>query len=187
MSISFLLAAIIFPASEILLSVIKRSKKSNSTIEDQGTMKTLWLVIGISTLLAVAFSILPKAQFFLPLSVSHIFSIVCMVVGLCIRWSAIVTLGRMFTTNVAIQKDHELVREGLYAYIRHPSYSGLLLEFIGLGFFFANWVSIIILVVPITIAVLIRITAEEKVLINALGESYTTYTSETKRLIPRLW
>ena len=187
MSISFLLAAVIFPLSEIILSIMKRSKKETSTIEDNGTMKLLWLVIGISVLLAIAGQWIVLPQLLLPVAISHILAIIFLVSGLCIRWASIITLGRMFTTNVAVQNNHKLVSRGLYAYVRHPSYAGLLLEFIGLGFFFAHVVSLIVLLVPITVALIIRIKSEEAVLIKALGTSYVEYASKTKRLIPGIW
>ncbi len=69
---------------------------------------------------------------------------------------AILTLGRLFTVNVAIQADHSVVETGLYRFVRHPSYVGLLLTFVGLGVFFANWLSLFGLLVPIALAVLNR-------------------------------
>lgn len=187
MSLSFLLTAIIFPISEITLALMKRAKKDSAVAADHGTMNLLWFTIIGSLILAIACKWI--IQFRLPLmqNVSNIISIIFMVAGLIIRWLAIITLGRMFTTNVAIQNNHELVNNGIYKYLRHPSYLGLLFEFAGLGFFFSNFGSIFSLLIPITIAVIIRIKSEEKVLIKALGSSYIEYASKTKRLIPLVW
>jgi protein-S-isoprenylcysteine O-methyltransferase Ste14 len=187
MSLSFVLAAIIFPVSEIMLALMKRAKKESAKAEDHGTMKLLWLVIVFAIFLAVSGR--QAAQFRAPIPQywSSAISVALIIIGLVIRWSAVITLGRMFTSNIAIQNDHKLVNNGLYKYICHPSYAGLLLEFTGLGFFFADWISLIALVSPITIALIIRMKSEEQVLIKALGESYIKYISETKRLIPFVW
>ncbi len=85
---------------------------------------------------------------------------------------AILTLGRLFTVNVAIQADHSVVETGLYRFVRHPSYVGLLLTFVGLGVFFANWLSLFGLLVPIALAVLNRVAKEEQALLASLELPY---------------
>jgi protein-S-isoprenylcysteine O-methyltransferase len=99
---------------------------------------------------------------------------------------AIVTLGRQFTVDVSIRQDHALVQHGLYRLVRHPSYSGLLLAMFGLGLLYTNWLSLVSLMVPITLAVINRIAKEERALLAALGSPYAVYCAHTKRLIPGL-
>ncbi|HEY4257482.1 MAG TPA: isoprenylcysteine carboxylmethyltransferase family protein [Candidatus Udaeobacter sp.] len=55
--------------------------------------------------------------------------VVLFVTGLLLRWWAIITLGRFFTVDVTIEKDHELVERGPFRMLRHPSYTGVLLAF----------------------------------------------------------
>jgi protein-S-isoprenylcysteine O-methyltransferase Ste14 len=93
-------------------------------------------------------------------------------------------LGRFFTVNVAIAKDHRVVSDGPYRFVRHPSYTGALVAFIGLGILVHNWMAALLLVVPITIMFLWRIHIEERALSAALGKAYTDYMARTKRLIP---
>jgi protein-S-isoprenylcysteine O-methyltransferase Ste14 len=106
--------------------------------------------------------------------------------GLALRWVAILTLGRLFTVDVAIHSDHVVVQTGLYRVLRHPSYTGLLLAFLGLGVSFANWLSILGLLIPITLAVLNRVAKEEQALLSSLGSDYAAYCARTKRFIPGL-
>lgn len=40
-------------------------------------------------------------------------------------------LGRFFRFDISIQRDHRLITTGPYAYVRHPSYTGLLLASAG--------------------------------------------------------
>ena len=46
--------------------------------------------------------------------------VVLFAAGLIFRWWAVVTLGRFFTVDVTIEKDHELVERGPFRVVRHP-------------------------------------------------------------------
>ena len=107
-----------------------------------------------------------------------------LVLGLVVRWSAILTLGRFFNTKVAIQVGHRIVRSGLYRSVRHPSYSGLLLAFAGLGIALGSWLSLGAVLIPVAAAVVYRIRVEEGALVETFGEQYIDYCQTTKRLIP---
>ena len=54
-----------------------------------------------------------------------------MVSGSWIRLMSYRYLGRFFRPEVSIQKDHELIVSGPYSVIRHPSYAGAFLVFVG--------------------------------------------------------
>ena len=71
--------------------------------------------------------------------------------------------------------------------MRHPSYSGLLIAFFGLGLMFANWLSLALLVVPIFIALHGRIVLEERALREKFGADYEAYCAPTARLIPGIY
>jgi len=89
--------------------------------------------------------------------------------------------------NVAIHAEQRIVRHGPYRCVRHPSYTGLLLAFVGLGLSFGSSLSLAAVVVPITGAMLCRIRVEEEALVNALGEQYASCATGTKRLIPGIY
>jgi protein-S-isoprenylcysteine O-methyltransferase Ste14 len=63
----------------------------------------------------------------------------------------------------------------------------MLLAFLGLGIYFDNWLSLLVIFLPITLATLNRIKKEEEVLWVGLGPAYKAYCEETKRLIPWLY
>ena len=107
--------------------------------------------------------------------------------GISIRWVAIYTLGKYFTGTVLIREDHRLIRSGLYKHLRHPAYTGALLAHLGLGLSFSNWISLSFSLVPFTVAALYRMQVEERALREAFGESYISYSRETRRLIPKLY
>ncbi len=66
-----------------------------------------------------------------------------MLAGVTFRWYAIRVLGKYFTPVVAIQTGQTVVERGPYRLIRHPSYTGALITFFGLGLAFSNWLSLI--------------------------------------------
>ncbi|EPQ56976.1 ICMT-domain-containing protein [Gloeophyllum trabeum ATCC 11539] len=56
--------------------------------------------------------------------------------GTYLRGACFRTLGKLFTFELAIRKDHRLVTEGPYSFVRHPSYTAGLLTFVGVNFVF---------------------------------------------------
>ena len=176
----------LFPISEIALAILKRADSRSAQSKDRGSMRLLWLAIALGITCAIAFQWVPSARLRLPGGLVHALALAFLLTGLSIRWISIVTLGRLFTVDVAIQQNHALVQHGLYRLVRHPSYSGLLLALFGLGLFYANWLSLLGLMAPSTLAVINRIAKEERALLVALGPPYAAYCARTKRLFPGL-
>ena len=175
---------ILFPLSEIALFLFKRSGKSLSSKMDKGSSLVLWITIIVSISVTIILQRYNIAVIQLPRLIINVIALFFLVGGLIFRWIAIISLGKFFTVDVAIHEEHVLVKKGLYKYVRHPSYTGLLIEFIGLGIYFGTWISLIIIMVPITCAILYRIRCEEAALIENFGKQYEDYKTQTKSLIP---
>src|SRR5690242_18240683 len=79
-----------------------------------------------------------------------------LILGFAIRAIAIRSLGKYFTGTVVIKRDHQLIRTGLYRYLRHPAYTGTLLAHLGLGLAFANWFSLLFSSVPFLMVAMYR-------------------------------
>jgi protein-S-isoprenylcysteine O-methyltransferase Ste14 len=112
--------------------------------------------------------------------------VVLFAVGGALRIWPVFVLGDRFSGLVAIQSGHTLVTEGVYGFIRHPSYLGLLVNSLGWGLAFRSGVGVLLtglLILPI----LARIHAEERLLRAQFGSEYDTYRSRTWRLIPWLY
>jgi protein-S-isoprenylcysteine O-methyltransferase Ste14 len=112
---------------------------------------------------------------------------VLVVAGVAIRLLAIVTLKKFFTVHVTILGDHQRIQRGLYAHIRHPSYLGALIGFLGVGLGMCNGLSLLIVFLPILSAFLYRIHVEEQALQQRFGREYTVYCESTNRLTPRFY
>ena len=111
--------------------------------------------------------------------------IALIIAGITVRAIAIATLWRYFTVDVAIASGHELIERGMYRFVRHPSYSGILLTLSGYCLAFTNWTALLA-VVPGAVGLVYRIRVEERALLEALGEPYADYMRRTKRLVPHL-
>lgn len=113
--------------------------------------------------------------------------LVLLAAGVFLRLWAVVALGRLFTFRVAIQAQHHLVRTGPYRFVRHPSYSGVLLACAGIGVADANLLSLAVLLLLPLAGILVRIRLEERTLTAALGDEYRRYSATTARLLPLVW
>jgi len=84
-------------------------------------------------------------------------------------------------------KDQQLIKNGIYKLVRHPSYSGLLLYYLGLGLIMHNYISLSILIIGPLFAVAMRIRKEEQFLEDHFGEDYRLYRMTSHRLIPFIY
>jgi len=104
--------------------------------------------------------------------------------GIFFRLYSIRILGRFFTMDVAIAKDHRIVEQGPYRWLRHPSDLGGLLAQVGFGMTLTNWLAMLLPVCCAAVAYAYRIPIEEQALVRGLGSDYSDYMRRTWRLIP---
>jgi len=109
-----------------------------------------------------------------------------MFLGVVVRQWAIVVLGRFFSLTVQVAADHKVIDKGPYRLIRHPSYTGILITFIGLGLAVQSWAALLVLLGVYTLSFGYRMRIEEKTLLSQLGNDYASYMRRTKRLVPYL-
>jgi protein-S-isoprenylcysteine O-methyltransferase Ste14 len=83
--------------------------------------------------------------------------------------------------------DQPVITSGPYRFLRHPSYSGMLLISIGAGAAWGNWLGLGVLTLMTLVGLTYRIYVEEKALLEELGDRYRTYADHHKRLIPFVW
>ena len=174
-------------ASEVVILAATRTRRSSGNVRDRGSLLILWPVIVASI---TAGSWIGEAHAPTMFGGAHwvrTASLAVLLIGLAIRWTAIATLGKAFSANVAIHATQTVRKTGLFRFVRHPSYSGLVLIFIAVGMHTRNWVGLAITLVPTTAALLYRIHVEEDALRQAFGQEYIDYSRVTKRLIPGIY
>jgi len=102
-----------------------------------------------------------------------------------IFWSGL-SLGRLYSAEVTIQKDHRLITSGLYCYIRHPRYLGALCVAFGLSLTFRSWIGLLLSVL-LPGLLLERIRDEEALMHQEFGREWEDYCGRSWRLIPWLY
>ncbi len=95
------------------------------------------------------------------------------------------TLGTMWSSLPEAKIGHELRTDGPYAITRHPIYTGILGMLIGsllaagIGFWF-------VVAVPFVVVVLVKIPAEERLMLETFGDQYRQYRQRVPQIIPGL-
>src|SRR4029453_18985828 len=148
---------------------------------DAGSLGLIWGVVGVS--IGAAFYVArayPQATF-ADGDVARGAGVAIFTVGAALRWYAIFYLGRYFTIDIRVAEHQHVVDTGPYRLIRHPSYTGAFMQFLGLALCIGNIYSLLMLV-PIVVVFSYRIRVEELALERGLGEAYASYCRRTKRL-----
>jgi protein-S-isoprenylcysteine O-methyltransferase Ste14 len=96
------------------------------------------------------------------------------------------TLGRNWSGTVTIKQDHELIRTGPYALVRHPIYTGITLAVLGTAIFDGRVRSAILILVMLSVLIH-KMRMEEQFMNEQFGSEYTRYRQRTKALVPFLW
>lgn len=170
----------------MIFSAVLRNRAA--TRYDEKSLGTLWLTIIFAICAAEYVSMFTHfGHIYDPFQIYYWCGCALMLGGIALRLRAIYELRRFFTVHVSIADDHELIRTGLYARLRHPSYTGALVAFLGLALTMRSWIGLFIIMIPIKIAFLRRIRIEEAVLREKFGERYDEYCRQTRALIPGVY
>jgi protein-S-isoprenylcysteine O-methyltransferase Ste14 len=103
--------------------------------------------------------------------------------GCVLRIVPMFVLGFRFSPLVAIQEGHTLVTDGIYRYVRHPSYLGALVVLVGWVLVFRSALGFL-LVPPFVGITVWRMNDEERLLGAEFGDEYVDYRRRTWRLVP---
>ena len=179
-------------ASEIYIAIATRTRRGNGNVRDRGTLLLLWVVIFSSIFCGIWISEaqgpnLPSGPIVFDAPWMKFMSLLVLVAGLALRWTAVLSLGKSFSANVAIHSTQTVLKTGLYRWMRHPSYTGLLLCILAVGLHTRNWISLLVIFVPPIAALLYRIHVEEIALHEHFGQEYIDYSRQTSRLIPGIY
>lgn len=98
-------------------------------------------------------------------------------------WTQI-TLDTQWSAQLQLIKDHHLITNGPYAWMRHPLYAGLLGWALALALLTANWIFVGICMLSFG-GLLWRVPKEEQMMIEAFGDEYKAYMQRTGRFFPK--
>ena len=173
--------------SEVGLLLFTHTRKNGGALRDRGSLLLLWPAIWLAIVAGGWYSGRHPHTMFHGAHWLFAVALVLLIAGLILRWTAILTLGRAFSVNVAIRAGQTVKQDGVYRLVRHPSYTGMLLCILGVAVSTRNWIGLLIIIAPITAALLYRIHVEEAALSGAFGDAYGIYAAKTRRLIPGIF
>lgn len=153
---------------------------------DKGSMIVIGVTVALAFLLADTVNDWGKSwNVAIPPEI-EVLGLIVMAGGMVLRFYSVHILGRFFTPVVTFQPEQTLVQNGPYRYIRHPSYTGVWLAFIGLGLSCSGWMQFALFAVLPLVGLLYRIHVEEEMLLQLFGPLYREYAARTWKLIPYL-
>ena len=140
----------------------------------------LWIII-----LVISFGNL-KHPIYAVNTPMRIAGIIILLGALIFRVYTATTLNNSYSYTLEIREGHQLVTSGLYRYIRHPIYTGVILGAFSIPIYSSslNGFLVTILVIPLF---MYRIGNEEKMLIEEYGEEYEEYQEHTWKLFPYIY
>jgi protein-S-isoprenylcysteine O-methyltransferase Ste14 len=113
-------------------------------------------------------------------------SVVLTMIGLAVAIAARRRLAGNWSSGVVLKENHELITSGLYAYVRHPIYSGVLLMALGTALM-TGMVSAIVFFLAVAAYIAYKASQEEQLLTKHFPDEYRAYKSRVKALIPYVW
>lgn len=144
-------------------------------------MGTIWIAFILSFSLAGVRATQFAASVRIPVFYSGIGLLVGGSVLRRVCWRA---LGEHFTGDVRAERNQPVIQTGPYRWVRHPSYTGAMMMYIGVGIALANWLSVGALALAAIISYGYRVRVEERALLSEIGEPYAAYMKTHKRFIP---
>jgi protein-S-isoprenylcysteine O-methyltransferase Ste14 len=178
--------SVLYGIFEIFMSRRQQSKREISTSGDKGSVWLLTLSISIGFWLSFIMASTKIGRIY-HWDILFVIGSFFVIIGLIIRVTSILTLKQQFTYTVTKIENHELIQAGIYKKIRHPGYLGQLIIFLGISTCLSNWISILLMIIPVLLGYLNRIIVEEKFMVRHMGQKYLDYQTQTKRLIPMIY
>ncbi|MBZ5584853.1 MAG: isoprenylcysteine carboxylmethyltransferase family protein [Acidobacteriia bacterium] len=105
-------------------------------------------------------------------------------VAAALGWTAVRHLGKQFRIHAGLYHDHELVRTGPYALVRHPIYSSLLAILLSTLLLWTPWPWVALSLALFLAGTEIRVRTEDALLLSRFGEDFTAYRRRVPAYIP---
>lgn len=165
-------------------ALVSRSRPAKGEKADRGSMAVIMMAGWIGML--GAFSAAPIQAFMITHGQKTWFvtGLTILLCGSLLRRHCWRMLGQHFTGDVRASAEQPVIQHGAYRWVRHPSYTGGFLMYVGTGLALTNWLSAAIISITSAAAYVYRVRVEEQALRANLGSRYEEYMHRTKRFVP---
>ena len=106
--------------------------------------------------------------------------------ALFVFWRAHADLGVNWSPTLEIREKHELITRGIYGVIRHPMYASQWLLAIATPLLLQNWIAGFLNLLVFIPFYLLRVKAEEQMMLDSFGAHYQEYMKNTGRVLPKM-
>jgi protein-S-isoprenylcysteine O-methyltransferase Ste14 len=105
--------------------------------------------------------------------------------ALFVFWRAHADLGLNWSPTLEIREKHELITRGIYGMIRHPMYASQWLWVIAQPLLLQNWVAGFLNLLVFIPFYILRIRAEEQLMLEQFGDQYRSYMQKVGGVFPK--
>lgn len=171
------------PESAIVFRSAGAASESNS--KDSGSLRLIVLGMWIGLFVSFPMAFVKVFRFPPALNLAGFCAGTgLLIAGSLLRRHCFRVLGENFTGDVKARADQPVIDRGAYRWVRHPSYTGGILMFAGIGIALANWASVFILILVSVAVYSYRVAVEERALLKTIGEPYAAFMRTRKRFVP---
>ena len=165
----------------------KQEKMSEQNVSTQEKVILFLLLIGmfILPLIYSASTWLDFANYSLPAWAGWL-GVALIAGALFVFWRAHADLGLNWSPSLEIREKHELITKGIYGVIRHPMYASQWLWVIAQPLLLQNWIAGLVNLLIFIPFYLLRVQAEELMMINKFGDQYREYMKRTGGVLPKM-
>lgn len=107
--------------------------------------------------------------------------------GLFVFWRAHADLGLNWSPTLEIREKHELITRGIYGIIRHPMYASQILWVIAQPLILQNWIAGWLNMLVFIPFYILRVGAEEKMMLGKFGDQYRAYVQKVGAVFPKIF
>ena len=110
---------------------------------------------------------------------------ILIIFALVIFWRAHADLGLNWSPSLEIRTEHKLITNGIFGYIRHPMYASQWVWVIAQPLLLQNWIAGFLNLLVFIPFYILRVRAEEQMMLDTFGDEYREYMNKTGAVFPK--
>jgi protein-S-isoprenylcysteine O-methyltransferase Ste14 len=184
----YFVALVIETAIRAPLNKMRRQEKmSERRFTDQEKILLGLLSLGglVAPIIYVATNWLDFANYTLPTWASWL-GVLLTAGAILVFWRAHADLGLNWSPTLEIREKHDLITRGIYRVIRHPMYASQWLLVIAQPLLLHNWIAGFLNLLVFIPFYLLRVKAEEQMMLDSFGLQYQEYMKKTGGVLPKM-
>jgi protein-S-isoprenylcysteine O-methyltransferase Ste14 len=111
--------------------------------------------------------------------------VVLIIAAVFIFWRGHADLGLNWSPTLEIRTEHKLITNGIYGIIRHPMYASQWVWVFAQALLLQNWIAGFLSIPLWAIFYFLRVSAEEKMMLDSFGDEYREYMHHTGAVFPK--